>query len=75
MYGPHFRHFDLSIFKDFKVLEHSKLEFRAEFFNLTNTGSFANPGGTLGQPNFGRVTSVSQNYTPRQIQFVLKYLF
>lgn len=75
LYGPHFRHFDLSVFKDFNVLEHSKLEFRAEFFNLTNTGSFANPGGTLGQPNFGRVTSVSQNYTPRQIQFVLKYLF
>lgn len=75
MYGPHFRHFDLSIFKNFKIYEHQTLQFRTEFFNLTNTGSFANPGGTLGQPNFGRVTNVSQNYTPRQIQFVLKYLF
>jgi len=75
MYGPHFRHFDFSIFKNFRVTEGSILQFRTEFFNLTNTGSFANPGNTLTQGNFGQVTNVSQNYTPRQIQFVLKYIF
>jgi len=78
LYGPHFRHFDFSLFKNFKVTEGSTLQFRTEFFNLTNTGSFANPGNTWqpkGTGNFGKVTNVSQNYTPRQIQFVLKYLF
>jgi Carboxypeptidase regulatory-like domain/TonB dependent receptor len=75
MYGPHFRHFDFSVFKDFRVTENSTLQFRTAFFNLTNTPSFANPGGTLGQASFGHVTNVSQNYTPRQIQFVLKFLF
>jgi hypothetical protein len=75
MYGPHFRHFDFSVFKDFRVTERSTLQFRTEFFNSTNTASFANPGGTLGQASFGHVTNVSQNYTPRQIQFVLKFLF
>ncbi len=80
LYGPHFRHFDFSIFKDFQIRENSTLQFRTEFFNLTNTPSFGNPGvnnqnNTLGSPTFGRITTVSTNYTPRQIQFVLKYLF
>lgn len=80
LFGPHFRHFDFSIFKNFKVTEHSTLQFRAEFFNLTNTGSFGNPGvnngnNNIGSTTFGQITTVSTNYTPRQIQFVLKYLF
>jgi Carboxypeptidase regulatory-like domain len=80
LYGPHFRHFDFSIFKNFKLTEGSTLQFRTEFFNLTNTPSFGNPGVNNGNNNissstFGRITNVSTNYTPRQIQFVLKYLF
>jgi hypothetical protein len=80
LFGPHFRHFDFSIFKDFKVTEASTVQFRAEFFNLTNTPSFGNPGVNNGNNNiasgsFGQITTVSTNYTPRQIQFVLKYLF
>ncbi len=80
LYGPHFRHSDFSIFKNFKVTEGSTLQFRTEFFNLTNTPSFGNPGVNNGNNNissstFGRITNVSTNYTPRQIQFVLKYLF
>jgi hypothetical protein len=75
MYGPHFRHFDFSIFRNFGVTDWSTLHFRTEFFNLTNSGSFPNPGNTLTQGNFGRVTNVSQTYTPRLIQFVLKYIF
>ncbi len=80
LYGPHFRHFDFSIFKDFKVTEGSKVQFRAEFFNLFNQASFGNPGVNNGNNNissstFGKITNVSTNYTPRQIQFVLKYIF
>jgi hypothetical protein len=80
VFGPHFRHFDFSIFKDFEVTETSTLQFRTEFFNSTNTPSFGNPGvnngnNILGSGNFGQITNVSTNYTPRQIQFVLKYLF
>lgn len=37
LYGPHFQHIDLSIFKDFPVTEKIKVEFRAESFNLTNS--------------------------------------
>lgn len=40
LYGPHFQHIDLSIFKDFQVTEKTKVEFRAESFNLTNTPAY-----------------------------------
>jgi hypothetical protein len=80
LFGPHFRHFDFSLFKNFKVTEGSSLQFRAEFFNLFNQSSFGNPGVNNGNNNItsttlGQISTVSTNYTPRQIQFVLKYLF
>jgi len=80
LFGPHFRHFDFSIFKNFKVTEGSTVQFRAEFFNLFNQASFGNPGVNNGNNNissstFGKISTVSTNYTPRQIQFVLKYIF
>ena len=80
LFGPHFRHFDFSVFKNFRVTEGSNLQFRAEFFNLFNQASFGNPGVNNGNNNvtsttFGQITTVSTNYTPRQIQFVLKYIF
>jgi hypothetical protein len=82
LFGPHFRHFDFSLFKNFRVTEGTNLQFRAEFFNLFNQASFGNPGVNNGNnnvsptnANFGKITTVSTNYTPRQIQFVLRYTF
>jgi hypothetical protein len=52
------------------------MQFRAEFFNLTNTPKFGQPsndfaGGT--NSAFGQITSTVSN--PRIIQFALKYNF
>ena len=72
LHGPHFRHVDMSLFKDFPIHEAMKVQFRAECFNISNTPSFANPGATLGNGNFGHITNLNINYTPREFQFVMK---
>ncbi len=73
--GPGINTWDLSASKSFKMprLETHSLLFRAEFFNAFNTPQFANPGGTLGNGTFGRITGTS--VPNRQIQFALKYIF
>lgn len=78
LFGPDFRHVDLSVFKDFPIAEAVNLQFRAESFNISNTPSFIiNSGGntTLGSTTFGQVTDVDSNYNPRLFQFALKVQF
>ena len=79
VFGPHYRHVDLSLFKDFKVLERASVQFRAETFNISNTPSYQltqNSGNVqLGNAAFGTVTAVDSNYTPRLVQFALKLSF
>ena len=45
--GPGFSNGDVSFFKNFQLRERLRLQFRAEFFNITNTPKFYVPGGTL----------------------------
>jgi len=90
LYGPSFRHFDFSLFKNFALKEKCSLQFRAEVFNLTNTPSFfvANDQNhdvttnlvfsTLPTPPgwpFAQIVRTNPAYTPRQLQFALKFLF
>ncbi len=71
--GPGFHDLDFSIFKEFGVTETTRLQFRAEAFNLTNTPSFNLPSNYNYQDtlNFGESTTTRSS--PRQIQFALKY--
>jgi len=79
LFGPHFRHVDVSVFKDFAITERTNLQFRVETFNITNTPSFIIGEGSgsavLGNPNFGKVVDYDPNYRPRQIQFAAKVQF
>lgn len=76
LYGPHFYHLDLSIFKDFPIFrEGQNLQFRAESFNITNSPTFATPAATLGGSNFGVITATNSNYSPRVLQLALKLQF
>lgn len=43
VFAPSSKKIDFSLFKDFKVQESKTLEFRAEFFNLTNIPTYAHP--------------------------------
>lgn len=87
--GPPFRRLDFSLFKEFPTSERTHLEFRAEFFNLTNTPNFSLPGfgnnGVSGAPgaldytntsSFGKINSTRDGQNDqREIQFALKFYF
>jgi hypothetical protein len=74
-YGPHQRHVDLSLFKDFLMPKEAKLQFRVETFNITNTPNFSSPSTGIGYATFGVTSSTSGNQNPRQIQLALKLAF
>lgn len=77
-HGPGFHRSDLSLFKSFRTTERTRLEFRAEFFNLTNTPQFGNPSflDFTNKSNFGLITGLRDGANdPRQIQFALKFYF
>ena len=72
--GPSQLNLDLGIQRNFVVTENSALQFRAEFFNFTNTPKFGQPTNDLAAgPAFGVISSTASN--PRIIQFALKYSF
>ncbi len=71
--GPDQRNFDFSIIKFFPITESKKFEFRSEFFNLTNTPSFANPINIAQSANFGQI--VATTTSARIVQFALKFTF
>jgi hypothetical protein len=70
--GPSLVNVDTSVFKDFNIFEHGKVQFRAELFNLFNHPNFFNPDNTVGDGSFGKLTAARD---PRIAQFALKYLF
>ncbi len=65
--------FDLSLFKDFQVVERVKLQFRAEALNAFNTPRFSGPDTSVTSSSFGVISS--QANAPRQVQLGLKALF
>jgi hypothetical protein len=76
--GPGSANLDLSLFKDIRISETSRLQFRAEAFNFTNTPTFElprprSPVLTVGNAAFGKLTG-SQT-VGRQVQFGLKYIW
>ncbi len=76
--GPGFHRLDFSVFKVFRTSERTHFEFRAEFFNITNTPNFALPTflNFFNTQNFGRIVQTRDNPNdPRQIQFALKFYF
>jgi hypothetical protein len=75
LFGPHYRHFDPSVFKNFGLLHGVNLQARIEVFNLSNTPNFSLPSSAYPSATFGMITSTRNNSTPRQIQGALRLSF
>jgi hypothetical protein len=81
--GPGTVDVDYALMKETTIKEQTRLQFRAEFFNLFNHANFALPiagafvqtanGGGAPNPTFGKITATTT--ASRQIQFALKILF
>jgi hypothetical protein len=70
--GPGLQEFDLSLQKDIRLREATKLQFRAEAYNLFNHANFSIPNRTAFTANFGRISSAQDS---RQFQIALKLAF
>ena len=63
---------DFNVKKAFRLTDITRLEFRAEFFNVMNHTNLGIPGNTLGSPNFGVIAS---SEPARVSQMSLKIVF
>lgn len=72
--GPSYFDTDMSLVKNFPLLprENSKLQFRADFFNLFNNVNFDTPTTSSSSSAFGKVTSAEN---ARQIQVAVRLDF
>ncbi len=70
--GPGIYDWDFAVYKDWKFTEQRRLQFRAEFFNIFNRPIFAQPGATLGTPQFGEL-SAATSVDSREIQMALSF--
>jgi hypothetical protein len=81
--GPGFFNLDVSLSRDFKIVEGVKLQFKAEMFGATNTPHYGNPGTDVtNTATFGVITSTlnlagrgSGTGGERQVFFSARVLF
>jgi hypothetical protein len=70
--GPGTNDFDIALVKNLRLTESASLQFRAEWFNISNHAQFYNPVGEFLDSDFGLVTSAA----PGRIgQLALKFIF
>ena len=69
--------FDANLYKEFTPREGMTLQLRAEVFNTFNTPRFAPPNTAFsaGDSTFGIINATAQGFTPRRIQFGVRFEF
>ncbi len=70
--GPGISDLDLSLFKNFRIGELMRIQFRAESFNVLNHPNFYLPENDINSPEFGQILQAAP---PRLFQLALKFLF
>jgi hypothetical protein len=71
-HGPGINNWNVAFLKDTHLTERMNLQLRADLYNIFNHAQFLNPGGILGNSNFGLVTGARD---PRIGQLALKLNF
>jgi hypothetical protein len=73
--GPGLDNYDMALLKSTTITESTKLQFRAEAFNVFNHTQFKNPNGTVNNTGLGGFGYVTSAQDPRIMQVALKFLF
>jgi hypothetical protein len=80
--GPGFSNVDFSLYKDTRITEKLKVQFRADMFDILNIANLAQPNrvvSTAAGNTFGQISAtrfpVGDSGSSRQIQLALKLLF
>ena len=71
--GPGVANMDLSVRKAVNLTERTRVSFRVEALNATNTPRFSAPNTVVGNPQFGRITG-TEGFA-RIIQWMLRFEF
>jgi hypothetical protein len=71
--GPGWWDLDFSVAKDTSFIHETKLQLRAEFFNIFHHTTFASPGGQITSSTFG-LSKLTEN-KERQIQLAARLMF
>lgn len=69
LFGPGYKNTDLSAFKTFILYRETKLQFRAEVFNLLNNVNLSNPASNTSVATVGQISGTS---AARILQFALR---
>jgi hypothetical protein len=74
--GPIYANWDAGLIKNIRLTERTRLQLRAEMFNVLNHANFFT-GYTLdvSSTSFGRLTSSGNAYSPRIVQFGARFEF
>jgi hypothetical protein len=70
--GPGYQNVNLALLKQIALPGRTRLQVRAEAFNLLNRTNFDLPDNFFGSPTFGRILSAG---SPRHIQFGARLMF
>jgi carboxypeptidase family protein/TonB-dependent receptor-like protein len=77
--GPSFINADLSVMKTFSMAGGTRVQLRADVFDVFNRPNFGSPGNVVGTPTFGKISRTrfptGEAGSSRQIQLVAKLLF
>jgi hypothetical protein len=75
IYGPGYRNYDMSLFKNFHVRDRFNLQLRGEVYNLTNTPRFLNPVTNINSPDFGQMVGTVNGAFGRQVNLGARVTF
>ncbi len=73
--GPYQRRVDLSVFRDFPFIEKTKLQFRAESYDISNSTNLGQPNADINSTAFNTISNSLAGTDQRVFQFALKFSY